>query len=141
MCIRDSIVFRCSRQYISTCWAPQRRLERATSMATLPPPITTARPCTFSVEIRCGVEVGRDVTLDDLRKQGYKAFYVAIGCQGGRKAGVPGEDAEGVTTAVEFLRNVCADETLKVQGRAVVIGGGNVAIDVARSSQIGRAHV
>ncbi len=88
----------------------------------------------MGVEIRCGVEVGRDVTLDDLRKQGYKAFYVAIGCQGGRKAGVPGEDAEGVTTAVEFLRNVCADETLKVQGRAVVIGGGNVAIDVARSS-------
>lgn len=88
----------------------------------------------MGVEIRCGVEVGRDVTLDDLRKQGYKAFYVAIGCQSGRKAGVPGEDAEGVTTAVEFLRNVCADETLKVQGRAVVIGGGNVAIDVARSS-------
>lgn len=88
----------------------------------------------MGVDIRCGVEVGRDVTLDDLRKQGYKAFYVAIGCQGGRKAGVPGEDAEGVTTAVEFLRNVCTDETLEVQGRAVVIGGGNVAIDVARSS-------
>ena len=88
----------------------------------------------MGVDIRCGVEVGRDVTLDDLRKQGYKAFYVAIGCQGGRKAGVPGEDAKGVMTAVEFLRNVCTDETLEVQGRAVVIGGGNVAIDVARSS-------
>lgn len=88
----------------------------------------------MGVEIRCGVEVGRDVTLQDLRKQGYKAFYVAIGCQGGRRAGIPGEEAEGVMTAVDFLRNVCADETLKVQGRAVVIGGGNVAIDVARSS-------
>lgn len=88
----------------------------------------------MGVEIRCGVEVGRDVTLDELRKQGYQAFYVAIGCQGGRRAGVPGEEAAGVMTAVEFLRNVCADEHLRVQGRAVVIGGGNVAIDVARSS-------
>lgn len=88
----------------------------------------------MGVEIRCGVEVGRDVTLDELRKQGYQAFYVAIGCQGGRRAGVPGEEAAGVMTAVEFLRNVCADEHLCVQGRAVVIGGGNVAIDVARSS-------
>ena len=88
----------------------------------------------MGVEIRCGVEVGRDVTLDELRKQGYQAFYVAIGCQGGRRAGVPGEEAAGVMTAVEFLHNVCADEHLRVQGRAVVIGGGNVAIDVARSS-------
>ena len=88
----------------------------------------------MGVEIRCGVEVGRDVTLDERRKQGYQAFYVAIGCQGGRRAGVPGEEAAGVMTAVEFLRNVCADEHLRVQGRAVVIGGGNVAIDVARSS-------
>ena len=88
----------------------------------------------MGVEIRCGVEVGRDVTLDELRKQGYQAFYVAIGCQGGRRVGVPGEEAAGVMTAVEFLRNVCADEHLRVQGRAVVIGGGNVAIDVARSS-------
>ena len=57
----------------------------------------------MGVDIRCGVEVGRDVTLDQLRAEGYKAFYIAIGCQGGRKAGVPGEDAEGVFTAVDFL--------------------------------------
>lgn len=87
----------------------------------------------MGVEIRCNVEVGRDVTLDELRAQGYKAFYLAIGCQGGRMAGIPGEDAEGVTTAVEFLHRVSQDETTPVKGRAVVIGGGNVAIDVARS--------
>lgn len=87
----------------------------------------------MGVEIRCNVEVGRNVTLDELRAQGYKAFYLAIGCQGGRLAGILGEDAEGVTTAVEFLHRVSEDETTPVRGRAVVIGGGNVAIDVARS--------
>lgn len=88
----------------------------------------------MGVEIRCGVEVGKDITLDELRAQGYKAFYIAIGCQGGRKANIPGEDAEGVMTAVDFLRQVCADESYPVKGKTVVVGGGNVAIDVARTS-------
>mgnify|MGYP001077003155 FL=1 len=88
----------------------------------------------LGVEIRCGVEVGKDVTLDELRSQGYKAFYIAIGCQGGRKANIPGEDAEGVMTAVDFLRTVGGDESYPVQGKAVVVGGGNVAIDVARTA-------
>lgn len=88
----------------------------------------------MGVEIRCGVEVGRDITIQQLRQQGYKAFYIAIGCQGGRKAGIPGEDAEGVMTAVDFLRTVGADESYGVAGKAVVVGGGNVAIDVARSA-------
>lgn len=88
----------------------------------------------MGVTIHCGVEVGKDVTLEELRRAGYRAFYIAIGCQGGRMAGVPGEDAEGVMTAVDFLRAVGGNEAYKVEGRAVVIGGGNVAIDVARSS-------
>lgn len=88
----------------------------------------------MGVEIKCGVEVGKDVTLDELRAQGYKGFYIAIGCQGGRLAGIPGEDADGVMTAVDFLRIVGGDESYKVEGRAVVVGGGNVAIDVARTS-------
>ena len=88
----------------------------------------------MGVDIRCGVEIGADVTLGDLRKRGYKAFYVAIGCQGGRKANVPGEGTEGVMTAVDFLRAVGADESYRVSGRTVVVGGGNVAIDVARSA-------
>ncbi|MBQ9000388.1 MAG: FAD-dependent oxidoreductase, partial [Eggerthellaceae bacterium] len=86
----------------------------------------------LGVEIRCGVEVGRDVTLDELRAQGFKAFYLAIGCQGGRRAGVEGEDLPGVTTAVEFLREALADPKHEMSGNTVVIGGGNVAIDAAR---------
>ncbi len=88
----------------------------------------------MGVEIKTGVEVGKDVTLDELRAQGYKAFYIAIGCQGGRMAGIPGEDSEDVMTAVELLRTVAADESYKIEGRTVVVGGGNVAIDVARTS-------
>ena len=87
----------------------------------------------MGVEIRCGVEVGKDVTLDELRAQGYKAFYVAIGCQGGRKAGVPGENAPNVTTAVDFLHRVNEGEKITLDGKIVVVGGGNVAIDVVRS--------
>lgn len=88
----------------------------------------------MGVEIRCGVEVGKDLTIDELRRQGYKAFYIAIGCQGGRMVGIPGEEADGVMTAVDFLRKVGEQEAYPVQGRAVVIGGGNVAIDVARTA-------
>ena len=88
----------------------------------------------MGVDIRCGVEVGKDITLDELRAQGYKAFYIAIGCQGGRKAGIPGEDAQGVMTAVDFLRTVGGSPDYPVEGEVVVVGGGNVAIDVARSS-------
>ena len=73
------------------------------------------------------------MTLDELRAQGYKAFYVGIGAQGGRMAGVPGEDADGVMTGVDFLRKINTDEnSVKLAGRTVVIGGGNVAVDVAR---------
>ena len=88
----------------------------------------------MGVEIKTGVEVGKDVTIAQLREQGYKAFYIAIGCQGGRKAGVPGEDAEGVMTAVDFLRTVADDHNFKVSGKTVVVGGGNVAIDVSRTA-------
>ena len=88
----------------------------------------------MGVEFKCGVEVGKDVTVQSLRDAGYKAFYLAIGMQGGRKAGVPGEDAEGVQSGVDFLRNINADPKLKLKGDVVVIGGGNVAVDVARSA-------
>lgn len=88
----------------------------------------------MGVEIRCGVEVGKDVTFEELRKEGYQAFYISVGCQGGRLPGVPGEDAEGTMTAVELLHKVSEDESYPVSGNVVVIGGGNVAIDVARTS-------
>lgn len=89
---------------------------------------------TMGIEFKCGTEVGKDITLAKLRTQGYKAFYLAIGCQGGRKAGIPGEDAKGVLTGVDFLHMVNTDETTRLDGRTVVVGGGNVAVDVARSA-------
>lgn len=101
----------------------------------------------MGVDIRLGVEVGRDVTLDELREQGFKAFYVAIGCQGGRLPGIPGEDAEGVSVAVDFLRGVAEQqdgdgEAAPMPGRTIVVGGGNVAIDVARTAaRLGSEHV
>ena len=88
----------------------------------------------MGAEIKCGVEVGKDVTIEDLRKQGYKAFYLAIGMQGGRYTGVPGEDADGVLTGVDFLRKVNSAEGYPLHGKTIVVGGGNVAIDVARSA-------
>ncbi len=90
----------------------------------------------MGAEIRYGVEVGSDVTLAELREQGFAAFYVAIGCQGGRLPGIPGQDAAGVWTAVDFLA-AYTDQTegaAEPMGRTVVVGGGNVAIDAARVS-------
>ena len=87
----------------------------------------------MGVSIRTGVEVGRDVTLEQLRVEGYQAFYLAIGCQGGKLLGLPGEDSENVTTAVDFLRTANCGQK-KVSGAVVVVGGGNVAIDAARVS-------
>ena len=88
----------------------------------------------LGVEIRCGVEIGKDVTIEDLREQGYKGFYAAIGCQRGRKSGISGENAEGAYTAVDFLRKAGAKESFALEGDVVVVGGGNVAIDAARIS-------
>ena len=73
---------------------------------------------------------------DELRKQGYEAFYIAIGCQGSRKAGIAGEDADGVMSAVDILHKIAENHELDLNGKkTVVIGGGNVAVDVARSSK------
>lgn len=88
----------------------------------------------LGVEIHCGVEVGKDVTIEDLREQGYKGFYAAIGCQRGRKPGISGENAEGAYAAVDFLREAGAKESFALEGDVVVVGGGNVAIDAARIS-------
>ncbi|HHW23223.1 MAG TPA: FAD-dependent oxidoreductase [Clostridiaceae bacterium] len=88
----------------------------------------------LGVEFRTGVEVGKDISLNDLRTQGYEAFFLAIGAQGGRRPGIEGEDAEGVYTGVDFIRNVNLGEDVRLTGNVVVIGGGNVAIDVARTA-------
>lgn len=89
----------------------------------------------LGVEIKCGVEVGKDVTIAELREQGYKAFYVAIGCQGGKKPSIEGINAKGVTTAVEYLREATENHDRKFDGKIIVVGGGNVAVDCARTSK------
>lgn len=92
----------------------------------------------MGVEIKTGVEVGKDITIEQLREQGFKAFYIAIGCSAGRRPGVPGDDAEGTTTAIEYLHDAnCGDK--EYTGRVVVVGGGNVAIDAARVSARNKA--
>lgn len=88
----------------------------------------------LGVHFRTGVEVGKDVTIQQLRQQGFQAFYLAIGAQGGRKLNIPGEDAEGVVAGVDFLRSINLGSIPTMTGKTVVIGGGNVAIDVARAA-------
>lgn len=88
----------------------------------------------LGVEFKTGVEVGKDITIQDLRKEGYAAFYLGIGAQNGRKLNIEGEDAEGVITGVQFLKNVALGKSKKLSGDVIVIGGGNVAIDVARTA-------
>ena len=89
----------------------------------------------LGVEIKCGVEVGKDVTIPELRKQGYEAFYIAIGCQGGRRPGVANDTALGTTIAVDFLHHALEDENQKMEGNVVVVGGGNVAVDCAKTAK------
>ncbi|GAA0084959.1 FAD-dependent oxidoreductase [Clostridium sp. CTA-7] len=94
----------------------------------------------LGVEFKTGVEVGKDISLKYLRDEGYKAFYIAIGAQAGRNLGIEGEEAEGVMTGVDFLREVNLGNEINLDGEVVVIGGGNVAIDVARTgARVGAA--
>ena len=88
----------------------------------------------LGAEIKTGVEVGKDITIEQLKAEGYKAFYIAIGCQGGRRPGVANDTAEGTDIAVEYLRKNYEDRK-DFTGDVVVVGGGNVAIDCARNAQ------
>lgn len=88
----------------------------------------------LGVEIRCKVEVGKDVTISQLREQGYKAFYLAIGAQGGSSLGIKGEDLPNVMNGVSYLSRLNSGKKTGLSGRVIVVGGGNVAIDVARAA-------
>ena len=88
----------------------------------------------LGVEFRTGVEVGRDVTIAQLREEGYKGFYLAVGLQSGGRLGVPGGDARGVEAGIDFMRAVNLRGEKTLSGRVVVIGGGNIAADVARTA-------
>lgn len=94
----------------------------------------------LGVIIKCGVEVGKDVTIASLREEGFKAFYIAIGCQGGKLPGIPGEDAKGTSVAVKFLHDATVDKSTILNGNVVVVGGGNVAIDCARTAKRFKAN-
>lgn len=88
----------------------------------------------LGVTFRTGVEVGKDVTLDQLRGEGYKAFYMAIGAQKSSSLRVPGEELEGVFGGIDFLRETLTGNKPAIGDRVAVIGGGNVSVDVARSA-------
>ena len=88
----------------------------------------------LGVELRCGVEVGKDVTIDQLRAEGYQGFYVAVGLQSGGRLNIPGGEAQGVQAGIDFMRRVNSGLCSKMTGRVVVIGGGNIGADVARTA-------
>ena len=88
----------------------------------------------MGVEFRCGVEVGKDITIGQLREQGYKGFYLAIGAQKSAPIGVPGEELSGVYGGVDFLRRVNLGKKPRIGKKCAVIGGGNVAMDVCRTA-------
>jgi len=88
----------------------------------------------LGVEIKTDVEFGKDVTVESLRKDGYEAFFFAVGTQLGMKLNVPGEDLKGVISAVDFLRKTALGEHVEIGEKVAVVGGGNSAIDAARTS-------
>ncbi|MBL8214122.1 MAG: FAD-dependent oxidoreductase [Bryobacterales bacterium] len=88
----------------------------------------------LGVELKCNMRLGRDFTIASLRAEGYKAIFLGIGLPKGRKLAIPGAEAEGVYDGLDFLRSFNEGKPLPLGRRIVVIGGGNVAYDVARSA-------
>lgn len=88
----------------------------------------------LGVEIRLNTVLGRDVTLEDLREQGFSAILLATGASKSQRLGIPGEDSEGVWPATLFLKKANLGEPVELQGDALVVGGGSTAMDAARSA-------
>ncbi len=89
----------------------------------------------MGAEVKCNVTFGQDITLESLKADGYAACFMAIGLHGGRKLGVENEDAEGVLQGVDFLRDAAMGKDVQVGQEVLVVGGGNVAIDVALTAK------
>jgi heterodisulfide reductase subunit A-like polyferredoxin len=89
----------------------------------------------MGVEIRTGVSFGEDITLESLKKDGFSALFMAVGLHRGRKLNIEGEELPGALNGVEFLRDVALGKEVSLGQKLVVIGGGNVAIDVALTAK------
>ncbi len=89
----------------------------------------------LGVTIKTGVTFGEDITLESLKKEGFKALYLAIGLHGGRRLGVENEDIDGVLQGVDFLRDTALGKEVSIGKEVLVVGGGNVAIDVALTAK------
>jgi len=89
----------------------------------------------LGVEIRTGVTFGKDITFDSLKAEGYPAVFMGLGLHKGRGLGVENEDAEGVLQGVDFLRDAALGKDVSIGKNVLVIGGGNVAIDVALTAK------
>jgi NADPH-dependent glutamate synthase beta subunit-like oxidoreductase len=88
----------------------------------------------LGVELKCNMKLGQDFTISSLRKEGYKAIFIGIGLQKGKKIPLPGADTPQVFDGLDFLRAFNEGKPMEIGKKVVVIGGGNVAYDVARSA-------
>ena len=102
---------------------PRKELEREVRMIEL-----------LGTTIQTGKKLGRDFSLEELRSQGYEAVFLGIGCPEGMPLGIPGDDAEGVLDALRFLTDFNMSGSLKIGKKVVVVGGGNAAVDAARTA-------
>ena len=91
--------------------------------------------CDMGVTIKTGVEVGKEKTIAQLRKDGFNAFFLSIGAQESVRLGVPGEDLDGVYRGLDYLRQLNLGKPIKLGEKVAVIGGGNVAMDTVRSAR------
>lgn len=95
----------------------------------------------LGVEIKVNTALGKDITIDGLFKEGFKSIFLGVGCQKGTSMRTPGENLEGVISAVDMLRNIGLGEKVEVGKKVLVVGGGNVAMDAARSARRAGAEV
>jgi NADPH-dependent glutamate synthase beta subunit-like oxidoreductase len=88
----------------------------------------------MGVQLKTGIDIGKDITVGELREQGYQAFFVAIGAHECKVLGIEGEDLEGVYPGVDYLREVNLGNHVSLGNRVAVVGGGNVAMDAVRTA-------